>query len=104
MNGILKQLTEFINEKIRFHELGQYLLHQLEMYMNVSVILLSHTTCLRFGKTIAVLCKAVSTISSVDRLRFILDNILADSSTVRGGEYDSQLNEQRDQTQQLFEL
>ena len=84
MKLFLEQLMEWLNQFIRLRNLDTDPITLADMYRYVAVLLLSHTNGFSFGKTIYVLRKTESTIPSVERMRFIADNILAYSATGRG--------------------
>ncbi|PXF41823.1 hypothetical protein BWQ96_08471 [Gracilariopsis chorda] len=103
-NGVLHQLLEWLNAFIRLNDLDEPVPSLTDMYRYVAVLLLSHTTGLSFDKTVSVLRQSGSIVPSLDRVRFIAENILVYSLTGRGTDGEFQWNSQRDQTRQLSEF
>lgn len=104
IDTILQQLTKWINELIRLHELEQDVVSLSDMYFHVSVLLLSHTTGSSFQKTIDTLRHLGISTPSLERMRFVADNIVASSPTGRGRDCQIEWDSQRDHTRQLGEF
>ncbi|PXF43284.1 hypothetical protein BWQ96_06981 [Gracilariopsis chorda] len=104
LQGLIDQLRNWANEYIRLRNKDQECVSIAEMYRYVSELLLSHTTGFSFEKNIEVLRQAGSTAPSLDRVRFIADNILEYAPTGRGRQGEMHWNAQRDQKRQLSEF
>ena len=104
VNRVLHQLMQWLNEFIRLHELKEPVPILADMSRYLSVPLLSHTTGLRFDKTVSVLHQSGTIVPSVERVRFIAENILAYFATGRGKKGELRRNSQRDETCLLSEF
>lgn len=84
MIRVLFELTEWQNELTRLQHPAINAIKLSEMYQYVAVLLLPHTPGLRFGKTIDILRQSGSATPSLQRIRFIANNIRAFSATSCG--------------------
>lgn len=75
---------QWLNEFNRLHEFLEPVLSLAHMYQSLSVILMSHTTARSFDKTLSVVRQSESTVPSVERDRYIAENILAYSRKRKG--------------------
>lgn len=75
-----------------------------DMYRYVAILLLSHTTAFSNAKTIDILRLLGSSTPSIEKNRFIAENILAFSPTRRGRDGHMEWNAQRNRTHQLGEF
>ena len=103
MNGLLHQLCEWLNEMIRMNN-NDDVITVADMYRYVSVLLLSHTSGFSFDKSITILRQSGCLPPSVERVRFIADNVKAFSATGRGQDGSISWNSQRDLTRNLSEF
>ena len=104
MDDVLHHCRVWLNEHIALSNVGEEKVSMRDMYRYVSVLLLSHLTGLSFERTIAWLTEMNCNAPSLDRTRFISQNIKAFSATNRGNSGETTWMSQRDRTQQLSAL
>ena len=77
MGDVLHHCRIWLNEHIALSNVGEEKVSMRDMYRYVSVLLLSHLTGLSFERTIALLTEMNCNVPSLDRTRFISQNIKA---------------------------
>jgi len=104
LDGVLRQLGQWLNEFIRHKQLNRSEITLADMYSYVAIMLLSHAFRLCFERTIQLLAELGNIPPSLERIRFIAGNVKAYSPTGRGEEGAMQWFAQRDRTRHLSEF
>ena len=100
-DDVLQKCMQWTNEHILVHNLPVERIKRWDMYRFFSVVLLSHTAGLSLQNSIEILNRLVTKHLSLERIRFIVNNIKSYSVMGRGTTGESSWNSQRDHTVQL---
>lgn len=84
--SLLDMILEWTNGRIRLQQNGIAQLHRSEMLQYLAFLLVSHTTGLSFEKTIDALKVFGTVLPTLERVRWMLANILAFPIVGRGNE------------------
>lgn len=83
-NDIFEQLRKWLNGHIAQLEIGRRYVEQCEMYLMMAVVLLSDLSGIILDKAFDALSRHDFVMPKVDRVSFIINNLLGFSSTGKG--------------------